>query len=154
MGEGWWGEQTCPPPPYKSLYNSVTLWSYFFGSFQQIVIKIGIFENEECSERNLCNCVNKPEKNSVLQRGLNPWPRDTGAMLFQLSYEATDVGSRYLWVHMFPWKKWVLVIYEINHIFADFNAFLSAMLTIDGFSLTGSSQKLKNPWKSMLSRNC
>ena len=33
-------------------------------------------------------------KNSGLQRGLNPWPRDTGAMLYQLSYEATDVGSR------------------------------------------------------------
>ena len=46
------------------------------------------------------------------------------------------------------------MIYEINHIFADFNAFLSAMLTINGFSLTGSSQKLKNPWKSLLSRKC
>ena len=47
------------------------------------------------SERNLCNCVKKPEKkNSGLQRGLNPWPRDTGAMLYQLSYEATDVESR------------------------------------------------------------
>ena len=33
-------------------------------------------------------------KNSGLQQGLNPWPRDTGAMLYQLSYEATDVGSR------------------------------------------------------------
>ena len=33
-------------------------------------------------------------KNSGLQRGLNPWPRDTGAMLYHLSYEATDVGSR------------------------------------------------------------
>ena len=43
---------------------------------------------------NLCNCVKKPEKNSGLQRGLNPWPRDTGAMLYQLSYEAIDVGSR------------------------------------------------------------
>ena len=40
----------------------------------------------------LCNCVKKPEKNSGLQRGLNPWPRDTGAMFYQLSYEATDVG--------------------------------------------------------------
>ena len=34
------------------------------------------------------------KKNSGLQRGLNPWPRDTGATLYQLSYEATDVGSR------------------------------------------------------------
>ena len=46
------------------------------------------------NDRNLCNCVKKPEKNSGLQRGLNPWPRDTGATLYQLSYEATDVGSR------------------------------------------------------------
>ena len=42
----------------------------------------------------LCNCVKKSEKDSGLQRGLNPWPRDSGAMLYQLSYEATDVGSR------------------------------------------------------------
>ena len=34
------------------------------------------------------------KKNWGLQRGLNLWPRDTGAMLYQLSYEATDVGSR------------------------------------------------------------
>ena len=52
------------------------------------------WRNDSRSERNLCNCVKKPEKNSGLQRGLNPWPRDTGAMLYQLSYEATDVGSR------------------------------------------------------------
>ena len=45
-------------------------------------------------DRNFYNCVKKPEKNSGLQRGLNPWPRDTGATLYQLSYEATDVGSR------------------------------------------------------------
>ena len=32
-------------------------------------------------------------KNSGLQRALNPWPRDSGAMLYQLSYEATDAGS-------------------------------------------------------------
>ena len=52
------------------------------------------WRNDRRSELNLCNCVKKPEKNSGLKRGLNPWPRDfTGAMLFQLSYEATDVGS-------------------------------------------------------------
>ena len=45
-------------------------------------------------KRNLCNCVKKPEKNSGLQRGFNPWPHDTSAMLYQLSYEATDVRSR------------------------------------------------------------
>ena len=26
------------------------------------------------------------------------------------------LGAGQLWVHMFPWKKWVLMIYEINHI--------------------------------------
>ena len=52
------------------------------------------WRNDRRSERNLCNCVKKPEKISGLQRGLNPWPRNTGAMLYQLSYEATDVGSR------------------------------------------------------------
>ena len=35
----------------------------------------------------------EPEKNSGLQRGLNPWPRDTGATLYQLSYEATSLQS-------------------------------------------------------------
>ena len=34
------------------------------------------------------------KKYSGLQRGLNPWPRDTGVMLYQLSFDATDVGSR------------------------------------------------------------
>ena len=34
------------------------------------------WRNDRRSERNLCNCVKKPEKNSGLQRGLNPWPRD------------------------------------------------------------------------------
>ena len=26
------------------------------------------------------------------------------------------LGAGQLWVHMFPWKKWALMIYEINHI--------------------------------------
>ena len=32
-------------------------------------------------DRNFYNWVKKPEKNSGLQRGLNPWPRDTVATL-------------------------------------------------------------------------
>ena len=53
---------------------------------------------------NLCNCVKKPEKNSGLQRGLNLWPHHNGAMLYQLSYEATDVGSRSMRNEM-KWRK-------------------------------------------------
>ena len=47
-------------------------------------------------ERNLCNCVKKPEKKNS-SKGFEPIrgrPRDTGVMLYPLSYEATDVGSR------------------------------------------------------------
>ena len=67
-------------------------------------------------DRNFCNCVKKPEKNSGLQRGLNPWPRDTGATLYQLSYEATDVGSRSIVGSYVPVKEMnVNDVYEINH---------------------------------------
>ena len=64
-----------------------------------ILLKVKINSNQmkndpHSYDRNFCNCVKKPEKNSGLQWGLNPWPRDTGATLYQLSYEATDVGSR------------------------------------------------------------
>ena len=44
-------------------------------------------------DHNFYNCIETSEKNSGLQRGLNPWPRDSGAMLYQLSYEATDIGN-------------------------------------------------------------
>ena len=67
-------------------------------------------------DSNFCNCVKKPEKNSGLQRGLNPWPRDTGATLYQLSYEATDVGSRSILGSYVPVKDMkVNDAYEINH---------------------------------------
>ena len=56
------------------------------------------------------------KKNSGLQRGLNPWPRDTGATLYQLSYEATDVGSRSILGSFVPVKDMkVNDAYEINH---------------------------------------
>ena len=53
-------------------------------------------------ERNLCNSVFRRLKYSGLQRGLNPWPRDTGATL----------KSTELWSH---WR-WELVICEIIHL--------------------------------------
>ena len=36
---------------------------------------------------------------------MNPWPRDTGAMLYQLSYEATEVGSRSIVGSYIPVKE-------------------------------------------------
>ena len=69
------------------------------------------WRNDPRSERNLCHCVKKHERNSGLQRGLNPWPRDTGAMLYQLSYEATDVGSRSIVGSYVPLKE--MSVYDI-----------------------------------------
>ena len=53
------------------------------------------WRNDRRSESNLCNCVKKPEKKIQDFNGV--WTCDfaiTGVMLYQLSYEATDVGSR------------------------------------------------------------
>ena len=61
--------------------------------------------------------LKKPEKNSGLQRGLNPWPRDLPVRCStNWAMKPLTLGAGQLWVHMFPWKKWVLMIYEINHI--------------------------------------
>ena len=70
------------------------------------------WRNDRRSEPNLCNCVKKPEKNSDFN---GVWSRDlaiTGAMLYQLSYEANDVRSRSIvgsyvpvkeiWTHNYP----------------------------------------------------
>ena len=49
------------------------------------------WRNDRRSERNLCNCVKNPEK---IQDFNWVWTRDlaiTSVMLYQLSYEATDI---------------------------------------------------------------
>ena len=53
------------------------------------------WRNDRRSERNLCNCVKKPEENSGLQRGLNPWPGNAFVMLYQLRYEAMTCSQRF-----------------------------------------------------------
>ena len=63
------------------------------------------WKNDRRSERNLCNCVKKLEK---IQEFNGVWTRDlaiTGAMLYQLSYEATDVGSRSIVGSYVPMKE-------------------------------------------------
>ena len=49
--------------------------------------------------------------------GLNPWPRNTGAMLYQLSYEATDVGSRSIVGSYVPVKVTGLNPVEVQNFF-------------------------------------
>ena len=48
--------------------------------------------NDRRSERNLCNLVKRPEKNSGLQRGLNPWPRD-----YRCDALLTELWSHWRW---------------------------------------------------------
>ena len=65
----------------------------------------------------------KPEKNSGLQRGLNPWPRDTGAMLYQLSYEA-------FWVRDI-WHKYHLRYFKIVS-----NFIITYIITYNNFEIS------------------
>ena len=48
--------------------------------------------------------MKKPEKNHGFNGIRTRDLRDTGAMLYQLSYEATHWERGELWVHIFPWK--------------------------------------------------
>ena len=80
-------------------------------------IRIWKWRNDRRSERNLCNRVKKPEKKIKDFNGV--WTRDltiTGAMLYQLSYEATDVGSRSIVGSNVPVKEM-----SVNDIWYEFN---------------------------------
>ena len=67
----------------------------------------------------------KPEKNPGLQRGLNPWPRDTGAMLYQLSYEA-------FWVRDI-WHKYHLRYFKIV---SNFTCLMAHEITYNNFGMS------------------
>ena len=70
-------------------------------------------------KRNLCNCVKKPEKNSGLQQGLNPWPHDTSAIsfsgflmqLYKLRFIAAIISSFYFISAVHIW----FISYIINN---------------------------------------
>ena len=86
-------------PQIKLLLVSVVLFNNYWK-----------WRNDRRSERNLCNCVKKPEKKKEkkIQDFNGVWTRDlaiTDAMLYQLSYEATDVGSRSFvgWIVEWDW---------------------------------------------------
>ena len=60
----------------------------------------------------------KPEKNQGFNGIRTHDLRDTGAMLYQLSYEVThwEQGQFIYWVHIFPCSEMMWNIYEIIHI--------------------------------------
>ena len=59
--------------------------------------------NPHSYDRNFYNCVKKPEKNPGLQQGLNPWPRNTGVTLYQLSYEGVlQIFHGNIWTQNWP----------------------------------------------------
>ena len=55
--------------------------------------------NDRRSERNLCNYVKKPEKNSGLQRGLNPWPRHGNLNPVNLTWSPFQLSLSWRPVH-------------------------------------------------------
>ena len=75
------------------------------------------WRNNRRSERNLCICVRKPEKTFRTSTGFEPvTSRLPVRCSTNWAMKPLTLGAGQLWVHMFPWKKWVLMIYEINHI--------------------------------------
>ena len=45
------------------------------------------------------------------------WEENVNLVWMETSDNRSDpLGAGQLWVHIFPWKKWVLMMYEINHI--------------------------------------
>ena len=85
--------------------NPRSLWEVSFTLWKVSCVIILKMKKWSLQWTNLCNCVKMPEKNSGLQQGLNPWPCYIGAMLYKLSYEATDVGSRSIMGSYVPVKE-------------------------------------------------
>ena len=45
------------------------------------------------------------------------WEENVNLVWMETSDDRSGpLGAGQLWVHIFPWKKWVLMMYEINHI--------------------------------------
>ena len=114
--------------PATNLMNAhfqQTLWTSLLFQGVNAIAKLQLnsymfkwrWRNDRRSERNLCNCLKKPEKKIRTSTGFEavtsrlPVRCSTNWAMKQLT-----LGAGQLWVHMFPWKKWVLMIYEINHI--------------------------------------
>ena len=85
------------------LWEQVKLWVHMLPWKKWVLMICGInhiwtaemkwkWRNDSRSERNLCHCLKKPEKNSGLQRSLNPWPHD-----YQRDALLTELWSHWRW---------------------------------------------------------
>ena len=70
------------------------------------------WRNDRRSERNLCNCVKSKEAWKKLQDFNGIWTRDLAITSANWAMKPLTLRAGKLWVHMFPWKKLVLMIYE------------------------------------------
>ena len=75
------------------------------------------WRNDRGSERSLCNCIRKPEKNSGLQQGLNPWPRD-----YRCDALPTELWSHWHWEQV---NYGLINSYCINCVHCNNNFFIS-----------------------------
>ena len=100
----------------RDLLTRLKLCVWFDVLFEQY--RIWKWRNDRRSERSLGNCVKKPEKKKIKDfKGV--WTRDLAIPVrcsTNWGMKPMTLGAGQLWVHMFPWKKWVLMVYEINHI--------------------------------------
>ena len=74
------------------------------------------WRNDRRSERNLCNCVKKPEKQKI-QDFNGVWTRNLAIPVrcsTNWAMKPLTLGAGQWWVHMFPWKKWVLWTAEVK----------------------------------------
>ena len=102
-----------PPSRLIEKNNVETLETFKALLYLRECTRIGFKSNEEWSSQlwsQFLQLRKEAWKNSGLQRGLNPWPRNTGATLYQRSYEATDVGSRSILGSYVPVKdmRWMM----------------------------------------------
>ena len=117
------------PPRYRCDALPTELWSHTLGArsivssyfpvkgvkwrivYEMIHIRTAdVYEGDKWSSQWISNFKQLEWRSLKKNQGFNGIRtrdlRDTGAMLYQLSYEATHWERGQLWVLIFPWKEW------------------------------------------------
>ena len=112
------------PPRYRCDALPTELWSHTLGA--RSIYWVHIFSEMMWNPYLYCGCrwkwsviksnLRLPEKSPGFNGIRTHDLRDTGAMLHQLSYEATHWEQSIYWVHIFPCSEMMWNLYEIIHI--------------------------------------